>query len=444
MRILHLCGWYLPMSVGGTELYVAALVRRQRGAGHEVRVAAPDAGAIARRIYEHEGVQVLRYPIAGSPTRAEARHVVPVRGAEVLHAWIRDWKPDVVHVHTFVTGVGPWEIRASAAAGARVVCTTHSGALGFLCARGTMLQWGTSLCDGVATPRKCGACMLAMRGVPRPLAECLAWVPLPLSSWLGRLPGPIGTGLGMPAFIRDNLRLQHQVLSELDAFVVLTEAGQQRVVRQAQPGAPIRLNRLGVNERPRPFTARRRAAGRALTVAYVGRLDPIKGVFDLARAIRALGPRSPLRFEFRAPVNSSQQMRMADRLKKLVGPDAHVRFGSPLSPSAVPEFLASVDLLCCPSITFEGGPTVALEALAAGTPVLGTRIGGLSEIIEDDVNGRLVEPGDWRALAAVLRAVGSDLALVERWRAGIGPVRTMDDVAADYAALYENVAGQPG
>lgn len=443
MKILHLCGWYLPKSVGGTELYVAALVRRQRAAGHDVRVAAPDAGATTRRTYEHDGALVLRYPIAAAPTRPEARHAVPVRGAEELHAWIHDWKPDVVHVHTFVTGVGPWEIRASEEAGARVVCTTHSGALGFLCARGTMLRWGASLCDGVARPGKCAACMLKMSGIPRPLADIAAAVPVPVSALLGRLPGRVGTGLGMPAFIRDNLRMQHDMLSRVRAFVVLTEAGRRMVARQAQPDAPVLLNRLGINGIPQVHAARRPMTGRARTVAYVGRLDPIKGVFDLARAIRHLGQRVPLRFEFRAPVNSSEQLRMADRLKRMVGPDAHVRFGNPLSPGAVPEFLASVDVLCCPSRTFEGGPTVALEALAVGTPVVGTRIGGLAEIVEDGVNGRLVEPGDWRALAAVLREVAVTRDLVERWRAGIGPVRTMDEVAADYEALYADVMRRP-
>jgi glycosyltransferase involved in cell wall biosynthesis len=82
---------------------------------------------------------------------------------------------------------------------------------------------------------------------------------------------------------------------------------------------------------------------------------------------------------------------------------------------------------------------VALEALAVGTPVIGTRIGGLAEIVEDGVNGRLVEAGDWRALADVLRTIGRDRAVVDTWRRGIGPVRTMDDVAADYEALYAEV-----
>ena len=58
----------------------------------------------------------------------------------------------------------------------------------------------------------------------------------------------------------------------------------------------------------------------------------------------------------------------------------------------VPQILAGYDVLCCPAVCLEGGPTVAIEAHAVGTPVIGTRIGGLAELITDGVNGKLVRP----------------------------------------------------
>ena len=80
---------------------------------------------------------------------------------------------------------------------------------------------------------------------------------------------------------------------------------------------------------------------------------------------------------------------------------------------------------------------MAIEAHAAGTPVVGTRIGGLAELITDGRNGRLVAPADWRALAAVLTDIARDPAgTIDRWREAIPAARTMDDVTADYLALY--------
>src|SRR5919108_5975736 len=135
MKIIQVCGWYFPDSLGGTETYVAALAARLRAAGHRSLIAAPDPGAAAERTYQHDGLPVFRYPIPARATREEAQHATVARGAERLHAWFREVRPDVVHFHTFVTGAGPHEVRAAKATGARVVVTTHSGRLGFVCQR---------------------------------------------------------------------------------------------------------------------------------------------------------------------------------------------------------------------------------------------------------------------------------------------------------------------
>ena len=80
---------------------------------------------------------------------------------------------------------------------------------------------------------------------------------------------------------------------------------------------------------------------------------------------------------------------------------------------------------------------MAIEAHAVGTPVIGTRIGGLAELITDGENGRLVRPGDWRALANVLREVATDpRQTIDRWRKALPPARTMNEIAADYLTLY--------
>ncbi len=441
MRIVHVCGWYFPDSLGGTETYVAALASRQHAEGHHVAIAAPDPGAPVERAYLFEGMPVYRYPIPASPTRAEAQHRTAARGAERFHRWVADQRPDVVHFHTFVTGVGPHEIRAARATGARVIATTHSGALGFLCQRGTMLRWGRALCDGRVTPSKCAACELQHRGVPRPAADALAWVPGPLAGLAHRIPGKPGTLLGMPGIIRHNMALQREMLAQVDAFVVLTEWAHRVVAANDGNGAPVVLNRLGIRgsaadvarlrEVPRPRTRQH------LTVAYLGRFDRIKGVHDLAKAIRALPKDAQVHVEFRGPVSNLRELTITNELKAIVGPDAWVKFAPPVEPAHVFEYLQQIDLLCCPSRTVEGGPTVALEAMAVGTPVLATRVGALAVRMTDGVNGRLVAPGDWRELSRAIAAVAADPAgTIEAWRRRLPAVRTMDDVARDYLALY--------
>jgi glycosyltransferase involved in cell wall biosynthesis len=95
---------------------------------------------------------------------------------------------------------------------------------------------------------------------------------------------------------------------------------------------------------------------------------------------------------------------------------------------ALPEQTAWVERLSSPDVaraldesTFlvlpsrsEGMGRVVVEALARGRPVLGARVGGIRDLIEDGVNGVLVAPGDTEALAAALVELLSDRALVER------------------------------
>jgi hypothetical protein len=111
------------------------------------------------------------------------------RGAERFHAWLARRRPDIVHVHTFVTGLGLAELKAARAVGARLFVTDHCGSLGWICQRGTMMRWGESLCDGICSPGKCAACALHKHGVPKPLALAVGAVPPSLGRVARALPG---------------------------------------------------------------------------------------------------------------------------------------------------------------------------------------------------------------------------------------------------------------
>lgn len=439
MKIVQAVGWYHPERLGGTEMYVAGLCRRLRAAGHEVLVAAPDPAHERERVYEHDGVPVYRYPIPAAPTRAECQGLVVVRGAELFHAWLANQRPDVVHAHTFVTGLGLAELRAAKATGARVIVTTHSSSLGWVCQRGTMMRWGQHLCDGVCEPAKCAACELQRRGLTRSLARIVGAIPPALGRAARGLSGKVGTALAMGDLIARNQGMQREMLATVDKFVLLTRWAFEAVAANGAPRSKLVLNRLGqsqdkVTQKPGPED---RPTAPPVTVGYLGRFDAIKGIYDLARAVKSLPPDVPIRVEFRGPAQDRADRAVLHEVRALVAGDPRVTFARPVGESEALGVLADYDVLCCPAVCLEGGPTVAIEAHAVGTPVIGTRIGGLAELVADGVNGRLVAPGDWRALAGALRDMAENPAgTIDRWRLALPTARTMDQVAADYLGVY--------
>jgi glycosyltransferase involved in cell wall biosynthesis len=229
------------------------------------------------------------------------------------------------------------------------------------------------------------------------------------------------------------------MLDITEKFVVLTEWAFEAVAANGASREKLVLNRLGMSHqkiaaKPGPDERPTRAP---IQVGYMGRLDTIKGIGDLVRAVTSLPRDISLRLEFRGPVRNEAERACVRVLRALSAGDPRIEFAPAVAPSEALEALATYDVLCCPSLSLEGGPTVAIEAQAVGTPVIGSRIGGLAEIVRDGINGRLVPPGDWRALAGVLAGIVRDPSgTVDRWRLALPKVRTMDEIAADYEALY--------
>ncbi|KIX84467.1 glycosyltransferase [Thermus filiformis] len=105
----------------------------------------------------------------------------------------------------------------------------------------------------------------------------------------------------------------------------------------------------------------------------------------------------------------------------------------------IPELLSQADALLLPS-DWEGVPLVVLEAMAAGKPVVATKVGGVPELVEHGVTGFLVPPGDPGALAeAILRVASSGELRRQMGEAGWERVRERFDIrqtARAYGELY--------
>src|SRR5215467_7057170 len=104
LRVLQASAWYPPAHFGGTETYVAGLVRALRVHGVASRVVAPIG--IDTADYEFEDTAVRTYPVNAVPSRAELRRTDAHEGFSRFREILDEERPDVYHQHSWTRGLG--------------------------------------------------------------------------------------------------------------------------------------------------------------------------------------------------------------------------------------------------------------------------------------------------------------------------------------------------
>lgn len=143
----------------------------------------------------------------------------------------------------------------------------------------------------------------------------------------------------------------------------------------------------------------------AKRIAFVGRLDPVKGALLLIEAmarVLQVHPGATLALAGDGPARQAAEARA-----EALGIAGSVRFLGYVSQGAVADLLAQSDLLALPSFA-EGLPVVFMEALASRIPVVASRVAGVPELVQDGVTGFTVPPGDVDSLAERMTSLLSD------------------------------------
>jgi glycosyltransferase involved in cell wall biosynthesis len=159
-------------------------------------------------------------------------------------------------------------------------------------------------------------------------------------------------------------------------------------------------------------------------VLAVGRLVPEKGFDVLIRAVAETGDRLVV-------VGDGDIRQALDSLTRSTNAD--VTFAGSVDPTELARDYAAARVVAVPSRR-EGFGMVAAEALAAGRAVVGTRVGGLPDLVTDGVTGTLVAPDDVAALVDALRS--TDPALGANGPAAVAWLRP-DAIAARNLAAYD-------
>lgn len=226
-------------------------------------------------------------------------------------------------------------------------------------------------------------------------------------------------GGDVPGFQYDGLSLYHRLAGPMigwlwrrSAGVVANSEGLADLARRFAPDLPIAIIPNGVDATR--FTPSPQGGGTdaGLTLLFVGRVVRQKGLDVLLEALATLPPSLRDRLSVTIVGDGPARAELQDQAERL-GLADRILFRGWLGRDALPDAYRAADLFVFPSRD-EGMPNVVLEAMAAGLPVVATRIAGSQDLVVDGETGLMLEVDDRTALAAALARLAGDADLRRR------------------------------
>jgi glycosyltransferase involved in cell wall biosynthesis len=250
------------------------------------------------------------------------------------------------------------------------------------------------------------------------------------------LSGGLWTALRTSELVRTQHAAFRALVDEVDGIVALKDWVRSLLLLNGVPDSKITLSSHGLSGTPHPREPLLvDVASMPFRVAFLGRADKVKGADTLIRAVRA-APDLGIELDLYGIAQGAADAKYWAGLTAMAAPDARISLLPPVSHDEVVGLLSTYHVLAVPSRWLETGPLVVLESFAAGTPVIGSNLGGIIDWVHHGVNGLLVDCKDVQGWTAALRACAENRSLLASLRGGVVMPRNMIDVAAEMAELY--------
>lgn len=332
---------------GGEDTAFEADIALLRAHGHDVITLEMDN----QRIHDMSRLRLL------------LRTVWSVESYRKISQVIKEQQPDLMHVHNFFPLLSPSIHFAARRLGVPVVQALHNYRL--LCLNGLFLR------DGIP----CQLCQ----------SKRLAWPGIRYRCYRGQRSASFAVAM---------MLLTHRLMGTWKRTINRWTAPSAFAKRQFVKGGVLPATRIdvrnnyvsgnsGITQHPRSG------------FVFVGMLHPWKGADLLLEAWREAGINETLTLIGDGPE--------AERLHTLSESIPNVTFTGSLNRTEVMQHLQRCRAMVFPSRSYEGGPTVILEAFACGTPVVASRMGAAEEILRHGENGLFFEPNDIQGLARSLK-----------------------------------------
>jgi glycosyltransferase involved in cell wall biosynthesis len=430
VNVLYIAHYYPPFAVGGVEDHTRYLARAMRDAGHEVRVfhGVIDQGFDDYHVLEHEVDG-----IACTAVSVDLKTIDDFSGTwkqkeveRILDRFVARHRIDVAHaMHLTRLSTGIVDVLRRRRIPS--VLTLHD--YWMQCARGQRVRPDGGTCFEIDEAR---------------CAECVGgWIdghdgtkPRWKRALLG-LAGRKGERRRLAKIAERRVDMQRAI----EGFdLVLTASDFTRDTFRAWGiRKEIRVEHQGVD--PKLAEGYRDTPAPRLRFGFLGRIMETKGLEILIDAFERLDLEADL------VIHGVGDTAYVERLKQR-SKHPRIRFEGPFEQKDLARIYATFDVQVVPSTWLECSPLVLQTASLFRKPAIVASIGGLVEMVRDGVDGLRFAAGDAGDLAAKMRSLVADRAVVARMAAAIVPARSTADyadaIARHYASLIERYSSTSG
>ncbi len=206
--------------------------------------------------------------------------------------------------------------------------------------------------------------------------------------------------------VEDNLDAYKASFDSCDLFLPVSHLWKERLIQMGCPSYKVYVSRMGIDLEDFVYQTEN-CESEVFKLIQVGRLTKKKGILDTINAIALLPKDFNIHFDV---VGSGELENEVQELVRKLGLSNKVKLHGPLPNTTVKKLLSQSNAYILPSKVaddgdMEGVPVALMEAMSVGLPVISTYHSGIPELIDDGVNGFLVNEGDVEALSNAIYTV---------------------------------------
>ena len=437
MKIFHCISNYFPDSVGGTEIYVAALCKALQAMGLEVAILKPSFDK-EPKTYFYDGVEVLEYLEKSQPDAFLQTGLFPPKGLSNFKQLLLQQKPDALHFHECAGSNGITIFHLLAAKEMCIPLFTTFHLSGNICMRDSFLFKGKYECDGIINTYKCSVCMLQKKGLFFGVPELLSFFGKYYKRNISL--NKAGKILNYPLYIKNHKkRLLNVSYCSSKMFVLSNWYKDLLVANGLASDKIVVLPSVIPSKKNSPIEQKiATLQDRKIRLVYIGRIAQIKGLHILLDAVLKLEQQN-WELDIYGPVSEVPYYELCR--KKTTG-NFSINWNGALMHGDVIATLANYDILVFPSIAQETMGMVMLEAFAAKVSVIASSIWSVNEHIINGENGFIFKKADSADLKRILEKILGEPSILLTIANNISSPLYMDEASNCTLSTYKEILGR--